>query len=455
MELRKTIIALLALLVAAMVIVPCVSAEKQKVTGQIDSTWKYSAPEHYIPPDYFKDAKPAVPLPESEMKNFVISESALDKFGQDKKAGIVNIPISFLQSDRQFSESPDYPSRYIENGISPTEPVVLIRMPETMYERFLDTSRNDVMSLPASNFARYYTDLADLDSHVTLKGDILLVSRGEEDTPIPEKRAVDPSVMETNVIPGLNGVKTTVMPLSPQSPGASHDEWAFFTRINTGTDYNYCIGQITPNTWWVSGHNDDYYAPQEREYYLGPSRKEAIEVVINYDHLNSPTGAVKLFPAVYDDHSNTTTDMTDPRWESNGSKIISLDPGTFPHAYGYHIQIYNGKYYIDFEDMDNLSWFDEYIYNDQDNPSTSFTEFAGSSEFVQVTSPITDSFYAVTAPVIDEWVHETYGDWKKPSQVWTFEEQTPNENFVHINWYWGGSGNQELITESSVWSGWA
>lgn len=37
-----------------------------------------------------------------------------------------------------------------------------------------------------------------------------------------------------------------------------------------------------------------------------------------------------------------------------------------------------------------LQFYSTYVYNDQDNPSTTFTEFSGSSEYRQISSPITD-----------------------------------------------------------------
>ena len=79
-------------------------------------------------------------------------------------------------------------------------------------------------------------------------------------------------------------------------------------------------------------------------------------------------------------------------------------------------------YYITFEDMYTLQFYSTYVYNDQDNPSTTFTEFSGSSEFRQISSPITDSFYAATTPVIDEWTHDaTLNSWRKPTDVWQYE----------------------------------
>ncbi|EHQ34761.1 hypothetical protein [Methanoplanus limicola] len=293
----------------------------------------------------------------------------------------------------------------------------------------------------------------DLDSHVKLEGDSIIVNPGENDVTLIKQISSASSVIETPALESSTRTGTKSVRVTPQGVDTWHNERVFFERASKTVNYNYIIGQITPDTWSFSGNNDQYYVPQERETYLNPNRQDAIEVVVNYDHYSDyPLGKVSLFPAIYDDGSDVI-DLSN--YEDSGAEIIELIPNSFPHSYGYHIEIYNGKYYINFEDMNTLQWFDQYVYNDQDNPSTTFTEVCGSSEFFQHTSPITDSFYAYTEPIIDEWVRETGGTWREPRQVWTFENQTENENFVHINWCWGGSNNQELITESYAWSGWA
>ena len=53
-------------------------------------------------------------------------------------------------------------------------------------------------------------------------------------------------------------------------------------------------------------------------------------------------------------------------------------------------------YYITFEDMYTLQFYSTYVHNDQDNPSTTFTESSGSSEFRQISSPITDMIFFPT-----------------------------------------------------------
>jgi len=351
----------------------------------------------------------------------------------------------------QFTESKDHLNRFTENGINANEPVVLVRMPRDMYERFLVTAQDETLTLPVLNFARYYKNLADLDLHLVPDGNVLTVNPGEDDFRMLEKINAVPSVIQTPELPESDTKATgTSVLLSPPGANTWHNEWVNFMRSDSTKGYNYCIGQITPDTWYVSGHNDDYFSPQEREYYLNYGQ-DAIEIVVNYDHANFPTGQVSLFPAIYDNHSDEPINMS--TWEDDGVGIFKLNPATFPDAYGYHVEIYDGKYYITFQDMGNLTWYDYYTYNDQDNPSTTFTNASGSAEFRQITNPITDTFYAYTTPVMDEWARESNsGTWKKPSTVWSYHNGPVNENFVHISYSWT---NQNMITNSYLWSGWA
>ena len=218
---------------------------------------------------------------------------------------------------------------------------------------------------------------------------------------------------------------------------------------------DYCIGQITPDSYSVSGNNDRYYAPQEREYYLN-YEQDAIEIVVNYDHHSYwPNTNISLFPAIYDNYANEPTPLADARYESKGPGIMALDPATFPKAFGYHVQISNGKYYIAFEFMNNLTFTSNYVYNDQDNPSTSFTRFSGSSEFRQVSSPITDTFSASTTPVIDQWAHDaTLSSWRKPTDAWEYNTAVTDEIFTNIYWFIGGNNSDEIGTSSYMSSAW-
>ncbi len=449
MNIPKTWVILLALLLAAMAMVPIMSAVELRMSEQktINGGEFTPPPEHHIPPEYFKDPKPATPLPESEMINIILSEKNLGKFNQDKQAGIVNIPISYLNLETQFTESKDYQNRFIENDINQDGTIVLVRMPKEMYDRFLVTSKDGILDLPISYFGRYYKNLADLDANIQNNGNTLVI-KPSDDPILSERTNVSQAAnIQNAAISGSNSFLRHA-----QSPNTWHMERIFFNRMYTADNYDYLIGQITPESWSVSGINDDYYAPHEREYYLN-NRQDAIEIVVNYDHHtdNSTSPIVTLFPTVFDEDLSIMTKMEN--WENSGEGIIALTPGTFPDSYGYHILIYNGKYYIQFENMATLEWYDQYVYNDQDNPSTTFTEICGSSEFYQLTSPITDTFNAVTRP-IDEWAHDaTLGTWYKPANVWQYEYADSHANFVDVYWFWSGPNADNLGTVSYLSSG--
>jgi len=385
MKLKKGMRALSLLLVMALLtamFVPAVSAEETQSSStqsSVDMDKDINPHENYITPEYFKDSKPAEPLQESEMINLIIPKKTLDSFNQEEDSRIINIPVFYLDIKTQFDKSKDYPNRYIAKNINSNEAVVLMRMPMDMLDRFLATSKNNVVTLPFANFFRNYNNITDLDSHVKLEGDSIIVNPSENDVTLMKQISSASSVIETPALESSTRTGTESVRVTPQGVDTWHNERVFFERASTTVNYNYIIGQITPDTWSFSGNSDQYYFPQERETYLNPNRQDAIEVVVNYDHYSDyPLGKVSLFPAIYDDSSDVI-DLSN--YEDSGAEIIELIPNSFPHSYGYHIEIYNGKYYINFEDMNTLQWFDQYVYNDQDNPSTTFTEVCGSSEF--------------------------------------------------------------------------
>lgn len=448
MSLRKTIAVLLALLLAGMVVVPIVGAEEQSLNEQnaLGKSEHIVSPEHHIPPEYFKDSQPATPLSESEMINIVLSEKTLDKFNQDDQTGIIEIPISYLDLNTKFTLSENNQNRFVENDIRDGDTIVLVRMPKVMYDRFVATSKNGIITLPASYFSRYYKNLADLESNIRQDGDAIAI--GFSDDPVlAERSKVSASANMTQEIQGAerSGLKSLLK--NAQAPDTWHSEWIFFNRIYEADSYDYLIGQITPESWSISGNNDDFWAPQEREYYLNSGRQDAIEIVVNYDkHTDVNNPKVTFFPAVYDNNSSAPIPLE--TWENSGEEIMLLTPGTFPDSYGYHVQISNGKYYITFENMSSFEWYDQYVYNDQDNPSTTFTEIAGSSEFHQMTSPITDTFDAVTRP-IDEWAYDaTLSSWRKPVDVWQYAYADTHPNFVDVYWFRSGANSDNLGTVS-------
>ena len=123
-------------------------------------------PEHHIPPEYWANASPATPLTESEMITIILAESTLSTPGHDTPPGIVEIPLSRLNLSSRFMKSDEYENWYTQTDLNSDEPVVLIRMPQTMYGRHIAMSRNETFSLPETSFCRFFQNLSDLNTHI-------------------------------------------------------------------------------------------------------------------------------------------------------------------------------------------------------------------------------------------------------------------------------------------------
>jgi len=112
MNYMKPGVVLLVLMLAAMAIVPCVSAGDEntdiKSVEILDTANAVSA--HHVYPDYYRNAKLMEPLPESEMVTVVISQKTLGISGIEKKPEIISVSPSLLDvksPDLQVLDNPD------------------------------------------------------------------------------------------------------------------------------------------------------------------------------------------------------------------------------------------------------------------------------------------------------------------------------------------------------------
>jgi hypothetical protein len=146
---------LLALLLASMVMVPVASAAdtvKPSLVSEPVNGAVYVS-DHILPPEYFKDAKPAEPLPESQMITMVFSAKSLTRTGENTESEI-EIPSRYLDPDTGFMRAKDNPSRYIDPALGAGDPVVLVRMPRSMFDRFVAGSDGKSLVLPTQQFVR-------------------------------------------------------------------------------------------------------------------------------------------------------------------------------------------------------------------------------------------------------------------------------------------------------------
>ncbi|HSA38668.1 MAG TPA: hypothetical protein P5013_07260 [Methanoregula sp.] len=202
----------LALYLVTLVIIPPASAENNSI---LSPTWKYKdVPEHYIPPEYFKDAKPATPLSESEMINIIISGRTFERFAGVKQPGILAVPVSYLDFSANFTHSTSSPTWHYEKNLAPYEPVAMIRMPGTMYARLLSMSDGKNLELPVSAYVRQYDNLTDLHAHIEPDGMYLQASvMGNDDTGTKPSPTVPIVIMTTPRIHPTPGTLPAPFPL--------------------------------------------------------------------------------------------------------------------------------------------------------------------------------------------------------------------------------------------------
>jgi hypothetical protein len=127
------------------------------------------------------------------------------------------------------------------------------------------------------------------------------------------------------------------------------------------------------------------------------------------------------------------------QYETSGLGSISIPTTSIPHTYGYHVQLENSRYYIGLEDMNTLSWYPIYIYFDPD-PGLWVDHWHGSSELNLQRNTIPTVQYYAFSYAYDEWNRDTVFGWKRPREVWHFDHQAADNNFVSTGWYYAPSG---------------
>jgi hypothetical protein len=415
-----------------------VSAEEQAVRSVDSGNLNISInhPQHIIPDNYLKNSKPAEWLPESEMVNIILSQKILERYNQNSNSEIIEIPITYLESKSNFEKNEKFSGYNVEKGIDPDESIVLIRMPSQLYETFIKEDVDGKMSLPSKYFCRFYSNFNDLSSHITKENGSVKIS--------PSSHYPVIGLLED----GDNSLNAPKSPFNDVSSSAStvpqnYFHWATTSRISS-TNYKYCIGQIRPYDWSLSGSGSDLFKIfQEREYKF--NNGEALEIIAQYYDQNEGAG-IELYPVLYRNGSQYPINTSEwSHWEGH----IVINPNDIPHAYGFHVQTTNSGYgyQVNFEDMETLQWIKVHTVSAASTVS-SFTEIAGSSEYKQLSVPSTGTFSATTNPVIDEWVIDVSDGWHKPGDVWnptiTMVPATP-PLYVSVVPIWD---NGNLITRS-------
>ena len=315
-------------------------------------------------------------------------------------------------------------------------------MPTQIYDKLLEEFNGETLSLPTAYFYRFYANFDDLNSHVKIVNESVEITPSIL-YPVPGlledsnySATIQKSLVDDSSASSFSTTDTDDSLLTKSDP-EEYCQWASSTRISSG-NYKYCIGQIRPYSWTLTGSGADLFRLYaEREYKF--DNNEAVEIVVSYrDRIRG--GGIELAPTYY--RSGAVLPIAPTEW-LHWEGYVYIDPNDLPHAYGYHVQLaYSGQYVqINFEDMNTLQWTNLYFVAAA-TPISSFTQLDSSSEYIQMNVPTTDTFTEYTYPIIEEWICDINGYWDKPVNVWTSPVLSPSwEQYVNIVTYWDGYGN--------------
>ncbi|WP_332448646.1 hypothetical protein [Methanoculleus sp.] len=398
----RALSALFAVLLVSVGVVPAMA------TGELQDS--KSETHRSISPDYLKDAKPATPLEESEMISIVVPYKLTLTKDARQDANIVNISFSVSEFDEQFTCMADHPGYHIFKGINENEEVAVLRMPKTMFGYLNQNPTTININFPTEYFTVY------------------------------------PNVGEMEKSIG-GGIARSIQAGDPLSYEISRGDWDLYAEWiqfnhKIPRQITYLTGKITP--YYYSNSEYGYCAYHEREIYLNEG--DTIELVVAY-HDQTDGGKVLLFPAIWDDPA------PDPIYPL---PFIEVSRSSLPHEYEYYcgIGVGNnvGTYELWFHDASTDNWW-YYRYDDDTSPSTYIDHLDGSSELWL--DPVASGYFFMgqTIPVKDEWSWEG-GIWYKPRAAFEYNNGPTPDDYVHIDYYWGGELNQELFTRSYCDSRW-
>jgi outer membrane lipoprotein-sorting protein len=109
-----------------------------------------------------KGEQVAQPLTEREMVTIVIPQAKYELFSPADKPGIIVVPVAYLDFTNNFTNTTALPTWHEEKSLRPEGAVAMIRMPVTMYDRFLADAKGATLELPESSFVRRYDNLSAL-----------------------------------------------------------------------------------------------------------------------------------------------------------------------------------------------------------------------------------------------------------------------------------------------------
>jgi hypothetical protein len=399
MKLRKVSVVLLALLLAAMAIVPMVSAEPEQISSG-------NVSDRLVITPVFDDQEIRIkaPMDESEIVSFIFSEKWLSTKNQNKDSETITITIpesEIVDSELKTNGISDLKS---VGALDPNERVVLLQIPKDTPEiNNPDSHQMITLDYPRDYFS-YFSDIEELS------------------TEVDNRKAARDKGQNEQIVKNPNPTK-----LSQAKSSNSYNEWACY---NTNW-FQYPLalrGDMQPETLSNQGQLFSLY--HEREIYLNRNG-DTIELVLWY----LDNGNIYLSAPLYDENQLV--------WGSSGVPSATWIDASSKNRFYYEVYIKtNGQYNVKFLNTGTSMWY-EYTYNDSDNPSTYINGITGSSELT-LPGSVTNSFLVSTNSMRDYGVKDTIsGSWISPGSRFSWDQykydSTNNGLYVFMNsWTSGG-----------------
>jgi hypothetical protein len=406
MKLRKPGIVLLALLLAAMAIMPCVSAADRP-----------------MPLVDWSNVEPTQPLTEKDLITFVVSEKTLKAAYNQKDGNSIKLDQEYFQSDGGDNVISGISALNIQNNVNTNEPVAILTIPKSMYESLKQNSNENSVSVPRDMF-KVYASLNEFSKYQTTLSNVARTDVGK---------------VYTNTTP------TVIVPILPKTAttGYRYQKWDEFLSDNSGIQPALLTGKISPSTYQQSPSSVFIY--EEQEVHLNRLDSDGdgidvIEIIAAYDvgSYGAPSGApagINLFPVFYNGDISSNPIFTG-----------YIHVPSAPHSYNFYVNVGSGstlgKYDVWFEDTATGQWLASYTYQDNNSPSSYIRSPRVSSELT-ILPGASGSFNAQTTPIILEHVLQG-STWYTPQQTysyWRSVQNVPNLQFVSTSQgfqWWNG-----------------
>jgi len=393
MELRKTIIVLLALLLVGVAMVPMVSAGKD---AAIKADKEHPTTGMITPLFDQSEIILKEPVNESEIVSFVFPEEWLNRQKTTSDTVSITIPRSQLMTSK-LSEGSGIEVD-TNQAIEKTERVALLQIPKELLEQENKPNSDEITLDYPLTYYSFYPDMAEL-------------------TKATEQRKMERISKQHLEIVRNPDKKTVSTGMSPRV-STLYAEWDLWKRSSPSYTPVALRGDMKPDTFSNNGQSTAIY--HETEIHLNRA-DDTVELLLWY----CDDGHIWLSAPIYDEGVL--------KWGTGGTGMKWIDI-TSKNRVNYEFYVNaNGQYSINFYNTGTGIWY-TFNYNDSDNPSTYINRIVPSTELT--TDTVTHSFDSITNTMkAYETKDSGNPNWIGTCQRFSHDYFTGNANYVLLNAY--------------------